>query len=322
MTGNVNESSISGQSTGTTDVTNNNQPDFQGTSQPFSDISLFATPTGAVPIPIGTTQAGSDGSWNLVSTIPLPDKYYAITATGVDQFGKITTPPRSASCPRCSSTPRPGDHRGGLRSARCDLGGQLPGHRQRMDLEGVETVRSITAKPLAKNVHVLPYILPTSITVQPGPTLGSFVEATIVFHHGRELRGGLYTILINSGSGNSGIEDNAENAMSGTFYGHFPTGNGRPGGNFQALLATFHNKVEPFVPISAGHVSPATPTIRRPVAAMRSRRPRRWFAPPRRSSTWRSRQGQLKQSVPKATHAVDKALEHLDHESVVKARRR
>ena len=41
------------------------------------------------------SQAGSDGSWNIKSSIPLADGHYAITATAIDQFGVtiVTTPP-------------------------------------------------------------------------------------------------------------------------------------------------------------------------------------------------------------------------------------
>ena len=131
-----------------------------------------------------------------------------------------------------------------------------------MDLASMENSAfyHLSAKPLAKYVHVLPLILPTSITVTPGATPECPVVATVVFHHGKELRGGLYMILIDSGSGNTGIEDNAENALSGTFFGTFPTGNGRPGGNFMASIETFHNVIKPLVPVGAGHVAPSAPT--------------------------------------------------------------
>ena len=45
---------------------------------------------GGVPIVIGQVEAGSDGSWNIQSNIPLADGHYSITATAIDQFAETT----------------------------------------------------------------------------------------------------------------------------------------------------------------------------------------------------------------------------------------
>ncbi len=92
LTGILNPASDSGLSTGTVDTTNVTQPDFYGSSQPYSTVTLSATllPSGT-PFIIGQVEAGSNGSWNIQSDVVLADGHYAITATAVDQFGQTTT---------------------------------------------------------------------------------------------------------------------------------------------------------------------------------------------------------------------------------------
>jgi hypothetical protein len=103
LTGVTNPTSVSGLSNGDPGVTNVNQPNFSGTvwatlpggskvPDGYAEVSLTATnlATG-VPTAIGTVQAGSDGVWNITSTVALPDGSYSITATAIDQFGQTTT---------------------------------------------------------------------------------------------------------------------------------------------------------------------------------------------------------------------------------------
>ena len=53
--------------------------------------------------------------------------------------------------------------------------------------------------------------------------------------------------MIDSGTRNTGIEDNARKALSGTFDGTFAGGVGRRHGDFVALIATSDNGVEQVV---------------------------------------------------------------------------
>ena len=73
------------------------QPNFTGTSEPLSTVTLSATllPAGT-PFIIGQAEAGSNGSWTITSDVVLADGHYSITATAVDQFGQtVTTIPPS-----------------------------------------------------------------------------------------------------------------------------------------------------------------------------------------------------------------------------------
>ena len=89
LTGQLNPASDSGLSTGTPNVTNDRQPDFFGKSEPLSQRHpVGGSPSQRGPASvIGQVEAGSDGSWNIRSSIPLADGHYAITATAIDQFG-------------------------------------------------------------------------------------------------------------------------------------------------------------------------------------------------------------------------------------------
>ena len=260
LTGSVNLATVSGQSTGTLDVTNANQPDFYGSSEPFSWVTLTATPTGGVPMTIGTGQAQGNGAWNIASNVALPSNTYAITATAVDQFGGTTTAAPVVIAPALEiDTVAPVITAVSFNRLDATLTVTFQDNLSGMDMAslGNSAFYHLSAKPLAHNVHVLPLILPTSIIITPGATPTDPVVVNVVFHHGKELRGGLYMIDINSGSGNRGIEDNAENALSGRFYGVFPTGDGRPGGDFEAWIETYHNIVKPFVPAVSGYVPPS-----------------------------------------------------------------
>lgn len=115
----------------------------------------------------------------------------------------------------------------------------------------------ISARPLASDVHVPKLILPTSISHTPGALPTDPVVVNVVFNNGHIFRGGKYEVLINSGTGDTGIQDVAGNALDGNYYGSFPTGDGLAGGNFVADILTFHNVVLPFVPIVDGYVPPA-----------------------------------------------------------------
>jgi len=140
-------------------------------------------------------------------------------------------------------------------------------------------------------------------------------------------------VLINSGSGNSGIEDNAENALSGAFYGIFTTGDGRPGGDFEALIATFHNVIKPFVPSKDGYVPPSLATDPPAGSANTdktgsSAKGHKTGALTHVSHTHaaahsgHSAKGAVRQSAARSTHHIDQALERLVHDAVVRPRRR
>ena len=255
VTGSISPTSLTGK-TGTVDLTNVTSPTFTGSSSPFAEITLQAVPIGGGSAKIvGHTQAGSDGSWSITSSKLAPGQYN-ILASATDQFGLNATPPVAITTILTVDTTDPVIT--ALSFDRFDatltvtyqdgLGG--------MDLASLtnSAFYHISATPLASDVHVPKLILPTQIYFTPGATPSDPVTVDVVFNKGKMFRGGKYEVVIDSGVHGAGIQDAAGNALAGTFYGTFPTGDGLPG-NFEATIYTFHNVVLPFVP-AAGYSSP------------------------------------------------------------------
>jgi hypothetical protein len=66
----------------------------------------------------------------------------------------------------------------------------------------------------------------------------------VTFNSGKILQGGFYLFTIrDTSSGDSSVQDLAENHLDGEFFGSFPSGNGVNGGDFVAELQAVHNKV-------------------------------------------------------------------------------
>ena len=103
VTGELNPASDSGLSTGTPDVTNVTQPDFFGTvlatlpggttvAEGYANVTVFATNLRRrQPSRSARSQAGSDGAWNIKSTVALPD---GITRSRPPPSTSSARPPR------------------------------------------------------------------------------------------------------------------------------------------------------------------------------------------------------------------------------------
>ncbi len=249
LTGVLNPTSDSGLSTGTPDVTNVSQPDFFGTSEPFSLVTLLATPlAGGTPFQIGQGHAGNDGSWNIASTIKLADGHYQITATAVDQFGVTHT-----AAPTVITSNLLIDTHGPVVSGLFfnRLNGQVdftikdPGSTP----SGVwlpsilDSANYQLTKVHANKAYPGKWVV-TNVTATPDPTTANAYDVAVTFNSGAILQGGFYLFTIrDSSSGNSSVQDLAENHLDGEFYGAFPSGNGINGGDFVAELQGYHSKI-------------------------------------------------------------------------------
>ena len=80
----------------------------------------------------------------------------------------------------------------------------------------------ISATPLVDDVHVPHLILPTSITYTPGALPSDPVVVNVVFNKGHTFRGGKYEVVIDSGTGDDGIQDVAGNATRWQFLWKLP----------------------------------------------------------------------------------------------------
>jgi large repetitive protein len=248
-------------------------PTFVGNTAPGATVEVFAAPSGSTSRPgtlIATGASNSAGVWaaTVVNT-PLPQGTYTITAEAVNSAGTDlntaslgtvvieTAPPviNALTFDRYTDTVTV-TYQDGLSG---------------LDLASIANgaFYHLSAKRLAADVPVPKLLLPTAITITPGATATSPVVVTVVFNHGHEVRGGRYFIIINSGTGDNGVQDVAGNALDGNFYGTFPSGDGLAGGNFAAFIDTFHNHIvlapvpykDGFVAPGAAVLDPPTPKI-------------------------------------------------------------
>jgi hypothetical protein len=230
-------------------ITSVSQPNFFGTVEPFATVTLYATPSGGgSAAPIGQGEADSSGYWTITSN-HLADGSYTITASAVDQYGKTTTPAPVAIQTAANSGPLVIDTIGprvtGVSfdrltgTIRVSFGDDLAGLL-------ASTLGDANNYQLTRP-HTRPgHFLVTGLSTTPGGGSGP-QDVTVLLNGGRSIKGGRFTFTIRSAApGNvSGVSDLAGNPLDGEFYGTFPSGNGRPGGDFVAQLEAFHNVVKP-----------------------------------------------------------------------------
>jgi autotransporter-associated beta strand protein len=261
LTGGLDPASDSGisHSDGITNVT---EPIFDGTSNAFSTVKVYAQPTGGGGPQqlLGVTVANAAGAWRLQSTVALADGSYTVIAQAVDSSGATLAQtqllPAGTTGPLIIDTVGPtvtnvvfARHSG---SAYVTFQDNLSGLDQATLIDGANYM-------LNKLVNGKPgqFLSSTITTVAPAsPTVPQQVKIT--FNGGRQIRGGQYLLTILSG----GITDVTGNALDGEFYGTFPSGNGTPGGNFSAGLDAMHNTVFAPKPIPNGYASPKNPSGR------------------------------------------------------------
>jgi hypothetical protein len=253
LSGQLNPASDSGLSTGTANTTNVVQPDFFGTSQALSTVTLSATlqTPGSTPFVIGQVEAGSNGSWNIQSDVKLADGHYTITATAIDQFGEttVTTPPSPVVINSNLLIDTQGPVVTGMFFNR--LNGQVDFTIQ----DPGATPSGIWVNTLLDSSNYLftkvhpqkdfpgEWIV-TNVTATPDPTLPNAYDVAVTIGAGHVIRGGFYLFTIrDSSNGNSSVQDLAENHLDGVFYGSFPSGNGINGSDFVAELQAYHYKV-------------------------------------------------------------------------------
>ncbi len=264
VAGILNPSSDSGKSA-TDFKTKVSQPNFYGTvlatlpngtqvAEPYANVTLFAN-----GVQVGHTEAGSDGSWSITSN-KLAQGTYAITAQAIDQFGQTTSPVKTLVQNLVVDTAPPVITSLSFNRLNGTLTVVFKDNLSGMNLKSItnSAFYHISATPLTSNVHPPKLILPTSISYTPGVLPSDPVVVHVVFNKGHSMRGGNYAVIINSGTGDKGIQDVAGNALDGNYYGKFPSGDGLAGGNFVATIATFHNRVLPGIPILDGYVPPSS----------------------------------------------------------------
>ena len=243
-------------------ITNITQPNFLGHSEPFSHVTLFAN-----GVAVGATQAGSDGTWSITSD-PLADGAYAITATTVDQFGVTSTAAPVSIVPSLlidTVGPRitfnsfnPLHSRAVFLFQDLLADGTTPGgsgllYRTLFDSANYQLIKTSGNKP---GDHVV-----TSIKITPGPNPQS-QKVVVLFNGGASNKKGTFDLIARAMSvlTTSGIQDVAGNALDGEYYGKkTATGNGIPGGDYNAVFSINcgKNLQGPGTIIGIPHPSPA-----------------------------------------------------------------
>jgi uncharacterized protein (TIGR03118 family) len=259
LTGKLNPASDSGISSADS-ITNVVQPNFLGTtSEPNANVTLFAAPAGGTPVVIGQGVSNANDAWSITANAALATGTYVITAVAVDSAGFTTSATTTIVADLVVDTVAPV-----ITAATFDRFTDTLTVTYEDNLSGL-ALASITngafyhlsARPLSPKVPVPKMLLPTAISFTPGVTATDPVVVSVVFNRGHTVRGGRYLIIINSGAGDTGVQDVAGNALDGNFYGKFPSGDGLPGGNFAASIDTFHNNIVlPPVPFQDGYVPP------------------------------------------------------------------
>ena len=271
LAGQLNPASDSGISQSDA-ITNDAQPNFFGTSEPFSQISLLAEPaSGGPPVLVGQTEADGSGDWTITSSV-LADGSYVITARAIDAFHQTTA--TTQILPNASQGPLTIDTAGpwvaAVRFYR--LNGEIDVTFQGSGSGLDQAQVSNAADYLLTGPHTRrgTYRVNFSSQTASGPTGPDTV--VLVINNGRPLRAGIYTFTVISGAGARGVRDVAGNALDGEYYGTFPSGNQSPGGNFLAGLDTAHHLIlAPQIVIAESSPSPLARRPRSGVAVLVSK---------------------------------------------------
>jgi hypothetical protein len=219
-------------------ITNINQPNFLGTTDPGATVRLFAQAAGTVDlVPVGQVVAGADGAWS-ITTSPLTDGAYIIFAMATEAVGGTTATlqvlPGPSVGPLVIDTLGPR-----VTSLEFDPGAATVRLVFRDERSGLDATSLADASSfrLARGSSPIPV---TNLTTQPAasPTDPQRVAASFA---GRRLRGTDLLLRVASG----GIRDVAGNALDGEFFGYFPSGDSRSGGDFLARLDFVHGTTFP-----------------------------------------------------------------------------
>lgn len=222
------------------------RPAFQGVATPGAAIVLRTLPgPGIQPGSVlGTTTAGPDGRWRLVPEAALADGPYRLQVeaslagqTTTQNLPTLVIDTQAPTVAGLTVDPRQG--RLGL-SFR-DAGGGLD-LATLGDLARYQFVRAVASGPLTYGLRLV------------GPaTPGADGLATVGLQtaSGRIGHGWRFQLWVRSDAA-SGVRDLAGNALDGEYRGRFPSGDGRPGGDFGIGVPTDGRKVLPYRVLPSG----------------------------------------------------------------------
>jgi hypothetical protein len=222
-------------------ITNVTEPRFLGTSEPFARIALDAAPvSGGGAILVGQTAADSTGAWAITSR-HLADGGYVITARATDASGATTVTtqilPGAGQGPLTIDTTGPQVTALRLYPQSGEIDVTFQDGLSGMDQSRVRDAASYVLSRWRprRGTYRVSQIVPPLVAPDNPETV------VLVINNGRPLPDGTYAFTILASTGALGIRDVAGNALDGAFHGAFPSGDGVPGGPFQAAFKVVHH---------------------------------------------------------------------------------
>jgi hypothetical protein len=249
-------------SAGGTPVIDNTTPTFAGKATPGYAVAIMALSDGSsAAVQVGRTTAGTDGAWRTTTTV-LSDGGYSFYVRAFNPglplrssqsvpIGRVvieTHGPRVASI-------TPNARNGVFDISFVDAVG--------LDVATLLDPADYTLTAGARTLH------PTAVAVVTGQTVA------VTFGKATKLKPGKYTLTIDSAL----ITNQAGVNLDGEFRGALPSGNGVPGGEFQALFTVHNNNRRTVsgpapVVVTLGSTHPRKTRAREFAARIASRVPR------------------------------------------------
>ena len=234
-------------------MTDNNTPTFAGSATPGDVVAIMALSDGAsTPVQVGQTTAAADGSWS-TPTNALANGGYTFYVQSFSPSNPYFTA-QTAVMGRVvieTSGPQVSNITYNAKQGVFDVT-----YTDKVGLN-LGTLINTADYTLSQKKTVLS---PTSVGVVSGN--GTTTETVaVVFKGAKKLKTGQQILTINAGL----VKNAAGEILEGTFRGSLPSGNGSPGGNFQALfnVNTAHKAKGPLpVAVTVAGVKPKNETAR------------------------------------------------------------
>jgi hypothetical protein len=238
-------------------ITNVTTPTYAGTTKPNSQVFLLVQPLGSPNWQfVGSGVADATGAWSVTSQF-LPDGRYNVIAAAFDTADHLSTlsflSPNATQGPLTIDTVGPRINNVAFNRLNGEVDTTLQDNLSGLDMSTVTDPTNYTLTRLKGSPPGTFVITGFQVTPQ-GPSPTSPIVAALTINRNSYIKGGFFLLTVHSG----GITDVAGNPLDGEFYGSFPSGNNRPGGDFVATITEVHNFVSGWQTV-VGTTTPNTP---------------------------------------------------------------
>jgi hypothetical protein len=238
-------------------ITNVSTPSFSGMTKPNSQVFLLVQPLGSPNWQfVGSGVADATGAWHVTSQF-LRDGRYNVIAAAFDTADHLSTlsflSPSATQGPLTIDTVGPRIKNVTFNRLNGELDVTLQDNLSGLDMSTVTDPTNYTLTRLKGSPPGTFVITGFQVTPQ-GPLPTSPIVAALTINRNSYIKGGFFLLTVHSG----GITDVAGNPLDGEFYGSFPSGNNKPGGDFVATITEVHNFVSGWQTV-VGTTTPNTP---------------------------------------------------------------